>query len=950
MNFSPTSAKKILKELENERSFLKCLIQQLPDLIWMKDKEGVYLACNHEFELFFGAKEADILGKTDYDFVDKELADFFRQHDQKAMARKVPTVNEEWIKYASDGREILLETTKTAINDADGNLLGVLGIGHDITERSKQEDKLRRSEERLKEAQHLSKVGSWELDFQNDKLFWSEEVFQIFDLDPETFSPSYESFLDAIHPNDRERVDNAYQESITHRKPYSISHRLLLGDQVKYVEEQGQTEFSKDGFHLRSVGTIQDVTERVLYEIKLNRMESLVDHSPDGIFIVEAETARIVDANYSAYHNLGYTEDEMLQLYVWDVSTGIDDLDSWNARLPSLIAEEGEPFEDRHQHKDGHIIPIEITASYIQEPDGNFFLTTSRDISERKLVEKKIQYMAYHDLLTGLPNRSLFADRLHQVISLSDRTNSLLAICYLDLDEFKPINDRFGHEVGDELLVQFSRRLEHELRESDTLARMGGDEFVLMLTGLETIYQAEEIIQRVLKTTEQPFEVQNHRLSVSGSIGVTIYPQDKSDPDTLLRHADQAMYKAKQSGKNQYCLFNPDEDQKVHAYRHFLNEFEQALSENQLTLHYQPRICLIDGKLSSVEALVRWNHPERGMLNPVDFLPIIEGTSLELALDEWVLQEAINQHMRWCNTDTVLPVSVNISPRNVQQQTFSDFIHNLLKQYPDFDPRHLELEVIETSSIGNTSQVAEIMESCTRLGIQFSLDDFGTGYSSLTYFHRLPISILKIDRSFVCDMLDNPQDQDIVEGVIRLAEAINRPVVAEGVESIELGMMLMQLGCQYAQGYGIAKPMPAEKIFNWYDKFLSKSPWSKLQQKQLDPNVSYDLNVAIFTLELWLSKVKSYLLSELRSNRPILNSSMCQFATWYSGIGEHRYGSHPLFPVINYKHKEIHQLAAKLVSMAEKDELDTALNCLDELDKKGAELIALVTALANSPN
>ena len=324
-----------------------------------------------------------------------------------------------------------------------------------------------------------------------------------------------------------------------------MSHRLLVNGKIKYVEEQGETEYAEDGSPIRSVGTIQDVTQRTLNEIKLHRMESLADHSPDGIFIVEAETAKIVDANHAAYANLGFTEGEMLQLYVWDVSKGIDDLHSWKARVPGIIEENGLPFEDLHLHKDGHIIPVEITAKYIVEPDGNFFITTSRDISDRKLAEKKMHYMAYHDLLTHLPNRVLLSDRLHQAISISDRTNTLLTICYLDLDEFKPINDRFGHETGDELLVQFARRLELELRDSDTLARLGGDEFILMLTGLNSIYQAEEIIQRVLSSIELPFNIQNHRLFVSGSIGATIYPHDKSDPDTLIRHADQAMYKAK---------------------------------------------------------------------------------------------------------------------------------------------------------------------------------------------------------------------------------------------------------------------------------------------------------------------------------------------------------------------------------------------------------------------
>ncbi|MCP4596292.1 EAL domain-containing protein [Neptuniibacter sp.] len=946
MNSSPVVQPQIIKRLENERSFLKTLIQHLPDLIWMKDQDGVYLACNKEFELLFGATEEEILGKTDYDFVEKELADFFRAHDKNAMARQVPTVNEEWVTYASDGREVFLETTKTAIHDDEGAIIGVLGIAHDITERNRQAEQLFSSEKRLKTAQHLSKVGSWELDFGKDQLFWSEQVYAIFELEPAEFSPSYASFLEMVHPDDRALVHDAYHQSVDEGEAYQISHRLLINGKVKYVEEQGEAVYAIDGSPIRFVGTIQDVTERVLYEMKLDRLESMVDHSPDGIFIVDADTAKIVDANFAAYNNLGYTEEEMKQFYVWDVSTAIDDLGSWLARVPGIIAENGVPFEDRHQHKDGHIIPIEITASYIQESDGNFFLTTSRDISERKQAEKKMQHMAYHDLLTNLPNRVLLSDRLHQAISMADRTEDILTICYLDLDEFKPINDRYGHEIGDALLIEFSRRLEKELRDTDTLARLGGDEFILMLTGLDSIYQAEEIIQRVLHTIEEPFEIEKQRLRVSGSIGATIYPHDRSDPDTLIRHADQAMYKAKQAGKNQYCLFDPVEDQKVHAYRNALNEFEQAISENQLTLYYQPRINLQDGTLASVEALVRWNHPTKGFLQPGKFLPLIEGSPLEVALDEWVLKTALDQHICWREEGQTLPISVNISPRNVQQKNFCDHVHTLLEEYPKDVPNNLELEVVETGAIGNTSQVAELMESCTRLGIQFSLDDFGTGYSSLTYFHRLPISILKIDRNFVCDMLKNPQDQDIVEGVIRLAQAINRPVVAEGVESIELGIMLLQLGCQYAQGYGIAKPMPADQIFPWYEKFSRKSSWTTLQNQQFSQTRAYDLNVAIFTHQIWLEKIKDYLHSNMQRKQPLLDGEDCQFSCWQTGIGQYRYGSHSLFKSLRKIHTDVHEHASKMVNLANKGQLDKALSMIEELDEKGTELIYILTKIA----
>ncbi|MBF0256249.1 MAG: EAL domain-containing protein [Gammaproteobacteria bacterium] len=566
------------------------------------------------------------------------------------------------------------------------------------------------------------------------------------------------------------------------------------------------------------------------------------------------------------------------------------------------------------------------------------------DFYERKRIQQQIQFMAYNDLLTGLPNRQLLADRLQQAMALSRRSRRLLAVCYLDLDGFKPVNDTYGHQAGDRVLVQLAERLQRELREEDTLARIGGDEFAILINNLDNVHQAEEVGRRLLQAIVEPFAVDGYRLHLSASIGITLFPQDDSAADILLRHADQAMYGAKQKGKNCYCLHEEIWDNRQSAMRAAVAEIEMALRGDQLLLHYQPRIELRSGELAGVEALVRWNHPHKGLLYPNQFLYLIQDSPMELALDEWVLQAAIDQHLSWRSQGLYLPISVNISPRNIQQRGFVGFLEQLLGRYPADLPGYLELEVLETCAINDTAEVAKTMKACAALGLKFALDDFGTGYSSLISFHRLPIDILKIDQNFVRAMLDDVGDQDIVEGVVRLADALHRPVVAEGVESIGLALMLNQLGCQYAQGYGIARPMPAAALVDWDQQWRAEQTWRQLSRFRQGPTEYYDLNVAIHAHQLWMEQLQAHFSAPIESQPPELGEQDCQFAHWYRGIGQERFGGSPAYPFLLARHDELHRLARELAELAP----EQALNRFDELTSASAELVDLLLGLTRS--
>jgi diguanylate cyclase (GGDEF)-like protein len=442
----------------------------------------------------------------------------------------------------------------------------------------------------------------------------------------------------------------------------------------------------------------------------------------------------------------------------------------------------------------------------------------TRQISDLKLA-------AHYDLLTNLPNRVLLAERLNQAKKHCQRRNQSLAVAFMDLDGFKAVNDRYGHNVGDELLVEVAKRMREALREGDTLARIGGDEFIAVMVDLENIEDSEPALKRLLKAASDPVYLGDAVMQVSTSIGVSLYPQDHVDADLLIRHADQAMYVAKQAGKNRYHFFDTAQDNANKTQWKSIDDIRSALDRREFLLHYQPKVNMHTSEVMGVEALIRWQHPLRGLVPPLDFLPAIEGHAVSLELGEWVIDTALSQINQWRSIGLTLPISVNISAYQLQQRNFSTRLAALLAAHPDVNPHYLELEILETSVLSDINQVFETMSACHDLDVRFALDDFGTGYSSLTHIKRLPAYLIKIDQSFVRDMLEDDDDLAIVEGVVGLAKAFRRNVIAEGVETVEHGVALLKLGCELAQGYGIARPMPSGNIPEWVSNWKADDSW-----------------------------------------------------------------------------------------------------------------------------
>ena len=576
-----------------------------------------------------------------------------------------------------------------------------------------------------------------------------------------------------------------------------------------------------------AVVTFVDITKRKQVEGRLQLTANVFTHAREGILITDTK-GNIVEINDTFSRITGYSREEVLGQNPRMLRSGRQSAEFYVAMWKALLENGYWSGEMWNRRKNGEDYAELISISAVHDKDGKIisYLSLFTDITEMKEHQQQLEHIAHYDALTSMPNRVLLADRLQQGMAQSLRNSQGLAVTYLDLDGFKAVNDAHGHNVGDQLLIALAQRMKSALREGDTLARIGGDEFVAVLVNLESPQDYKQVLQRLLQAAADPVTVGGIVLQVSATIGVTLYPQDNTDADHLLRHADQAMYQAKLAGKNRYHLFDVSHDAAVQTQRESLAHIRHGIDQHEFVLHYQPKVNMKTGVVVGAEALIRWQHPERHLLSPAAFLPIIENHPFSVELGEWVIDTALSQMSEWHAQGLDIPLSVNIAAYQLQHDDFVTRLTALLAAHPDIKPSCLELEVLETSALEDVARVSGIMHACREMGVRFALDDFGTGYSSLTYLKRLPADMLKIDQSFVRDMLDDQDDLAIVKGVIGLASAFRRTVIAEGVETTAHGVLLLSLGCDLAQGFVIAHPMPASELLNWVDTWRPHSSWT----------------------------------------------------------------------------------------------------------------------------
>ncbi|UCV11493.1 EAL domain-containing protein [Dechloromonas denitrificans] len=690
-------------------------------------------------------------------------------------------------------------------------------------------------------------------------------------------------------------------------------------------------------------GISQNISERLAAEERQKLAASVFDNAHEGIMITDAR-GQIIEVNATFSELTGYARDEAIGQTADLLKSGHHDPVFYQEMWQTIRQEGFWRGEVWNRKKTGEIFVEQLTISTVRNRNGEIsqFVGIFSDITLIKEHQRRLEHQAHFDALTQLPNRMLLGDRMQLAMAQTERSGKTLAVCYLDLDNFKPVNDAYGHATGDRLLIEVAQRLKICVRAGDTVSRLGGDEFVLLLAGLEDVHECDHAIARIIAALTQPFIISNHAVTISASIGVTLYPEDGADSDTLLRHADQAMYAAKQAGRNRYHLFDPENDRRARVRRDEIAAICQGMVNNEFVLHYQPKVNMREGRVVGVEALIRWQHPERGLLAPGQFLPAIEGSELAIELGDWVIQEALRQLERWRKQSLDIKVSVNIAGNHLQSPSFARRLSELLAAHPNIQPHRLELEVLETAALEDIGHAAELFATCRRLGVSFSLDDFGTGYSSLTYFRRLPADVLKIDQSFVRDMLDDPDDLAIVEGVIGLTKAFQREVIAEGVETVEHGLVLLLLGCDLAQGFGIARPMPAEQLPDWVRQFQPDVLWSSATAFRWSRD-DLPLLIAEVDHKRWIRSLHVYLASPNGPHTaPPKDPFHCRFGRWFYSEESKRYAAVDCFASIESIHNRIHELGQALIALHDAQSNEGKDELLLELDAASAQFVEYI--------
>ena len=573
----------------------------------------------------------------------------------------------------------------------------------------------------------------------------------------------------------------------------------------------------------------RDVTEKKELEEKLKLAASVFTSTLEGIMILSSD-GTILDVNNAFSRITGYEHDDILGENMRILNAGLQDNNFYDNLWYNLNTKGHWYGEVWNRHKNGEIYAVMQSINTVSDDNQTSprkYVSLLSDITMIKEHENELEHIAHYDALTSLPNRLLLADRLYQAIAQTRRRGEQLAVIYIDLDGFKSVNDNYGHEAGDQVLISVAQRMKQALRDGDTLARIGGDEFVALLLDIGTIEASIPILNRILTGVSQPVHFNQNNLQISASLGVTFYSStDDINTDQLLHQADLAMYQAKLAGKNSYHFFDVSHDSHISGYHESLERIRQALDAHEFVLYYQPKVNMQTAAIIGAEALIRWQHPTQGLLPANIFMPMIEDNPLAIELGEWVIDTVLAQMERWTAAGLTLPVSININARQLQHTGFIECLRNLLAAHPTVNSGSLELEVQETSAMEDLSKVSKVLEISREMGFNFSLDNFGTGYSSLTYLKRLPVTTLKIDQSFVRDIINDPNDQAIVKGLVGLAPAFDLKVIAVGVETIEHGTLLMQLGCDLAQGYGIALPMPANELPDWCTTWKPDPVWA----------------------------------------------------------------------------------------------------------------------------
>ncbi|MCX6052465.1 MAG: EAL domain-containing protein [Campylobacterales bacterium] len=672
------------EELTEQKIFFHTLINTIPDLIWLKDTKGVYLACNEMFEHFFNATESEIVRKTDFDFVDAELATFFREHDKIAIESGGSRTNEEYLEFSDGSYKGYFETVKTPMKNVHGEVSGILGVARDISERKHRD-------EEIEKIQALAHIGTWEWDIVLDEITGSSEAYRIFGIKAGE-NVSFKEIMKHFALEDRKKVMHDFFDISKKNKVVSSLYRVVDTDNgYRWIKTHSEFQYDNENNPIKAVGIFQDLTEQTLYE-------------------------------------------------------------------------------------------------------------------------KRLETLANYDSLTGLANRALLMSHLQNSIEKAKRNKTQIALLMFDLDRFKDINDSYGHKSGDELLCHIAKRFSSRLRDGDLVSRIGGDEFAIVVEHLSHAEDAGRLASEMIETLLLEYKLSAGALIHIGvSVGIALYPEHGKNASDLLQHSDAALYKSKADGRGTYSYYTDELTNLARSRIECEHNLRLAIENNEFEVYYQPQVHIASGRILGAEALVRWNHPEKGLVPPDEFIPIAEELGLINQIGEFVLNETCRQGKIWLDCGHRLILAVNVSAHQIRYQNIPEMVEKALKK-SGYHATHLELELTESALMQRQEEVIEMLHILRAKGIRLAIDDFGTGYSSLSYLKRFPIDILKIDKSFVDDIPYDADDVAIVTAIIAMGHALGFQILAEGVEREDQLNFLEVKGCTIYQGYFKSKPLPAAEF------------------------------------------------------------------------------------------------------------------------------------------
>jgi diguanylate cyclase (GGDEF)-like protein/PAS domain S-box-containing protein len=763
-------------------------------------------------------------------------------------------------------------------------------------------------------------------DFTSDWEYWimpdgtfryiSPSCERISGYSPAEFYADPHLLPNIIHPDDLPLYVGHVHNLSTQGDQGLLDFRIYTkSGELRWISHVCHPVLDAAGRHTGNRASNRNVTEYKEAQAALQaseaRLRVMLENDLVGIATVKDRIIQWVNPAYEKA--LGYEKGELNGVSVRILYASDEAYQAAGKKYYPAI-DSGELFriEQEFQCKDGNLITVNLNGSMLNAATGES-LWIFVDITEKKKYENEIKQLAFFDPLTGLSNRRLLTDRMERALAQARRNGELVAVCMIDLDGFKQVNDRMGHKAGDQLLIEVARRLPECIRETDSASRFGGDEFAVLLSGFTKISECELSLKRVIASLAAPYLVGNEIAHVTASVGATIFPNDGGTSDLLLRHADQAMYEAKQAGKNCYRFFNPSQESQQLANQATIKKIGKALTSGQLILFYQPQVNCREGKVIGLEALIRWNHPILGILAPSEFIPLLEHDDLVITVGEWVIQEALRQLAEWRAAGIILTVSVNVSARQLHQDNFVERLQELLAAYDADVISSLTIEIVETAALENVDTVADAIRQCRALGIHVAIDDFGTGFSSLAHLKHLSVDVLKIDQSFIFGMLRNPGDLAIVSGVIGLASSFRHKVVAEGVESTDHILMLMEMGCDIMQGYVIARPMSGEKMSGWLRAFTPDPLW-QLSGSQRPSRNYFELLLAETNHRHGINQQLESCSDNHEANElaSLQNHRQCHFGDWYYGDGLRQFAAESWFRSLESVHQNVHQTAARL--------------------------------------